>query len=705
MTSNIERVVRTGTAEQDGTPVRENDPVVGRWFWVKKFERTLKGKAEDYEEGDEYEYEYIEQAERWFACVTHVGSNYARIQGVNGGWQRISFSDWDEYCEREENPQHVILLGVGKHQLKVKELMGEVQEITKRLAITMGAAALVDNTSATQALAVHGDGKAIVKYKDALILAKEKELPELFKAIGEENEKMARWMKAELIPLKAEAEALKPAIDLIENRIFNVELYAGLVEQVVQVKEGKPAAASEKLHLFQRRAYMDEECLARYECGGMEFDDIEDFDKWLVKKANLDRLLPMPRCILAFRVRRHTKNREDEPVASISAAYVRLNLEKADKLTFLYIRNGEQVFRLSTEIEFGAKLFPDFEESRLSGQLYAVMDFGGTEVKKVISEGEYLDLVRLKKERKAKYKAEMAAWKKLPKKEQTFHTRPYYSSHGDDAVDNARKFSPGDVYYDDMQAHVKEQIDEHNRLVLVLQGLLDRSPALHPHPAWKLWTEQGFNDALKLIYDDSRTLSAGAKPDFQAYWDRLNASLTPGCITVGQQDFWERLEAVKENARERNRYRYGRGYERSQYVHFRPEGNPGPGVLAKVQRMSKPQQRSLFTGKAVGEVKEQTCTFEWTRERQRGARYPWGVKESPFIKCTVAAPISKVFNVSAYKAGDFHQFFDDPRTRADYIQWAPFMLEAEEMLAGNRPNIGGTKLEAADDETPEDEES
>jgi len=40
--------------------------------------------------------------------------------------------------------------------------------------------------------------------------------------------------------------------------------------------------------------------------------------------------------------------------------------------------------------------------------------------------------------------------------------------------------------------------------------------------------------------------------------------------------------------------------------------------------------------------------------------------------------------VSAYKPGDFRTFFADPRTRAEYLRWAPLLLEAEEYHAGNR---------------------
>jgi hypothetical protein len=38
--------------------------------------------------------------------------------------------------------------------------------------------------------------------------------------------------------------------------------------------------------------------------------------------------------------------------------------------------------------------------------------------------------------------------------------------------------------------------------------------------------------------------------------------------------------------------------------------------------------------------------------------------------------------VSAYKPGDFRQFFEDPRTRQEYLKWAPLMLTAEDYYAG-----------------------
>jgi len=60
------------------------------------------------------------------------------------------------------------------------------------------------------------------------------------------------------------------------------------------------------------------------------------------------------------------------------------------------------------------------------------------------------------------------------------------------------------------------------------------------------------------------------------------------------------------------------------------------------------------------------------------------VEGSPTLPSKIMVPASELLNVSAYTPGDFHQFFDDPRTRAQYLKWAPLLLEAEEYKAGNR---------------------
>lgn len=70
-------------------------------------------------------------------------------------------------------------------------------------------------------------------------------------------------------------------------------------------------------------------------------------------------------------------------------------------------------------------------------------------------------------------------------------------------------------------------------------------------------------------------------------------------------------------------------------------------------------------------------TFEWQRERQSYNR--WG-PDGP-INTRVTCPVEKLLNVSAYTKGDFKQFYNDHRTRADYLKWAPLLLAAEDYVS------------------------
>lgn len=191
----------------------------------------------------------------------------------------------------------------------------------------------------------------------------------------------------------------------------------------------------------------------------------------------------------------------------------------------------------------------------------------------------------------------------------------------------------------------------------------------HPHPPWRIWEPAGFAAALKLIYDNGRAITPGDAPDFEAYRARLNASIKVGTMTVGQEEAWERIEAEKENAKDKQ----GRSVPRYRY---RPHHDPGPGTIAKVVEIKK---------------RTKACVYRWTRKKNNGRkvwipnpnRPGWGHNEKVYddIQVKVTVPINLLLNVDAYTPGDFHQFFDDPRTRADYIRWAPLLLVAEDWKA------------------------
>lgn len=694
------------------------------------FERVRQPGGELYDGEDEPEpakppekrYVYFEREA--FACITHLGSNYALLQDRYGNDWRVLFDAMEARTRREPDPARIIDEGRANSQKRMNALMGDVKEIVRRLGIAEHQA-LAPATDA--ALARVSDATDPKRYKAELVLAKEKQLPELFKEIEAEGKELARWMTAPTIPLKAQAKAGHRALAQIEERIFSVELYAGLIEEVEKIQEGKPAAYAEQIAILQSLHYMDEECLLDYQAGGMDFGHLKDFERWLCKPKNFARLFPFSRTLVAFRVRRESKEYEFTSWRQF-INFEHEGWKDANKLTFLYIRNGEQLFRLSTHVTFGERMFPNSSEQVLATQKVWVA-YASHVTPKFLSDLDYQELktkeveeyeVELAEWKKAErqHKKDMAAWGKLHTQWKKDHAKwevdheawkargttedtgrgwtrwcppeneeepkepkepekPYLKSRPwrDHKHTNYSLLDPNRTDYDDKMKTISEEVKQYNKIAMVLQGLLDRSPVLHPHPGWKIFTDAGLQAAVKLIYDQDRAITAGEAPDFEAYRTQLNKSLHAGSYTVGQDNFWMAVEAEKHNSKQ-NRWSDNH-YDRTYY---RPDGNPGPGLIAKVHGMAK-------SGTA--------CRFVWKRERLRDKRDRWGdvVVEAgeDTIRCGVTVPKTALLNVSAYIPGDYKQFFEDPRTRKDYLQWAPLMLAAEDWYAKRRGSGKKTK--------------
>ena len=223
-----------------------------------------------------------------------------------------------------------------------------------------------------------------------------------------------------------------------------------------------------------------------------------------------------------------------------------------------------------------------------------------------------------------------------------------------------KPFDHSNVYFDEAEQYLQDEIKKYNRIALIIQGLFDRSDALHPHHPVKSWTAQGFADAIELVPDGSRALTYGEAPDFEAYRSKCNESLGTGSTVVGQEDFWLRKEGEKESARRDRDYRFSSTDHRP--TRHQPQGNPGPGYVATVAQW-KPR-----TGMAV---------FQWNRDRLTDSGY-FGPRAGTPIPVTLSVPRSELLNIDAYQLGDFRQFFQDPRTRQHYLKWAPLLIAAEE---------------------------
>lgn len=651
---------------------------VGTWWWM------------------DVEWPGTDKAAPTLVCITHIGSNYVRVSNLETRCERhsvgnelswrVHFDNFWEELRPARDAQAYIQQQLEASQARLRGLMDELRQLAAGLMVTpmtpISGAAQTQDTSAL-VIASGADPKA---YQQALVAAKEKTLPELYKQIEIEHKVAAAWLMTPMMALKAELLPKTKLIEAVKDRIFTVQLYAGLVEEVVQVADGAPASNDTPVHVMQQRAYMDEESLLDYDVGGMNFTRIEDFDLWLARPHNLRRVLPFDRCVIAFQVRRTQKQYE---ASTISEFIQTLSMREADKWTYLYIRNGEQLYRLSTGVEFDEQLFPDADKATLTnGTVYARLDsFRST--RELISEGEYLQRKQAYVDALEKHKLECEEFERTKKQRwrevrdvtlaevrrqnrSTSRVMRDWLGHErwrlrerepKDDSEGFVRFTPGTVMYDDIAEAVAGDIKKHNRIILILQGLLDRSPCFQPHPPWQIYTDAGFAQGVRYIYDHYHAVTPGPAPDFEAFRKRLNAGITVGSVCVGQEAVWNQREREKASSRN-GRDRYGRArYDYNDEMH----PDPGPGRLARVARTSR--------GKLV---------FAWTRERELYRNHEWRRPVMRVVDKKLVVDPDQVLCVDNYQLGDYKQFFRDPRTRADYLQWAPLLLVAEEYKAGLR---------------------
>ena len=620
-------------------------------------------------------------------CILRVGSNYAEVGYYSGrehyqssepylhSW-RVHFDNFWTDLQPAVNADRYIQAKLYETRRELQQLMGDVQRLAASLMVTPmssipGEAPNLQDSSAL-VVTTREDPKA---YERALVEARDKTLPELYRRITEKHHEAAAWLMMPMLALKSELTPKTEMLDLVKDRIFTVQLYAGLVEQVVQVRDGEPAANDAPVHLMQRRAYMDEESLIDYDVGGMNFDRVEQFDAWIARPHNMKRVLPFDRCVIAFRVRRFDKEYEARTLWDFIQT---ISWRAADKTTYLYLRNGEQLYRLSTEVEFEEKLFPDSDMAALTtNKLWALtagFESYDLENYKLITDREFQGLIEEYEEKFKTYKAKrrrvireaLQQWRsgKLDSKNHDRDSPKDYvhralfwkMSHSDCPTDprrSYRAFSPENVRYDDIAASVARDLKKHNRIIMILQGLLDRSPCFQPHPPWRIYTEDGFKMGVRYVYDSYHAMTSGAPPDFEAYRKRLNVGLTIGSVCIGQQAAWSRRSAKRKTQR----------YNYNDDVH----PDPGPGQIARVSRTSR--------GRAV---------FTWTRKVERYQRHAWKRAEVVVQEKKLVVDTKDLLCIDNYQPGDYKQFFLDPRTRADYMKWAPLLLMAEEYKAGVR---------------------
>jgi hypothetical protein len=235
-------------------------------------------------------------------------------------------------------------------------------------------------------------------------------------------------------------------------------------------------------------------------------------------------------------------------------------------------------------------------------------------------------------------------------------------------VETEEIVTPDHIEYDEHVEKLDSILKQYNRIVILIQGLLDRSKVFHPHPPINLTKVGQMDEWVRLIRDEEDGLPCN-KVDFEEYRKQLNSTL--------RVDKWVyiRLPPVTHD-------RYGGGasyYDNDEHKTVRlprrgysDNGMPSICQIIAMKRDGSQIKVSWPKGK-LSRPKE----GPWIPNPKRPG---WGHYEliwdsDKMLHQWISTKF--VLNLSDYTAGDYRMFLCDHALKGKYLQWAPYLLTAE----------------------------
>lgn len=609
---------------QRATSLTESLPSIGEWFWV-----TVQEREDDEEEEFQFSVRKfartktnrrkrkgstkpVKRIAEYLMCVEHVASNHVKFNYHKGEYENgvsLSFEDCMKYCRPAPEWRTALenqLEAVKQEMARQTRLLYD--EAQKANALPPTNTQFAPTESSPFALAVRTLDPA--KEKRTLERLKAK-IPVVSKRIKDLAKEQAGLAQMLMLPELNNLYAMQKKLHVVEDKIFTLEVYAGLQEKVKQIADGAPAPADTKITVRQSLLFMDEETLFDFDQGGMDFERLEDFDEWVVKPESMARILPEQRGIVAFRVRRHEKDYGIPTTLWQAWANAEKNMLNFE--TYLLIRNGERAYRIASSVDFQPRLIPLKDE------------FGNafTEVE----------------------------------------TSRHNFKAGKRDPDIVHRITPDHFDYDEHAEKLRDHLKQYNRVVVLLQGLLDRSECFHPHPPVNLAEQENMINWLNLVRDEEGALGAGSlSQTWEEYRDRCNSTLEPGdFIHTSYQDGRRRhYDAFKGTSNIWTVYKRRNG-NKGDVVPYR---STGQGQHHRVETKGRPEEDCV--GKDGVEVRWKASEL-----------YSYKIHDDYETTYRMWIPLDKVFNVMAYQPGNYKQFLCDRTQKGKYLKWAAPLLSAE----------------------------
>lgn len=297
-------------------------------------------------------------------------------------------------------------------------------------------------------------------------------------AVRAEVESQIAAMKADmdrrLAEMRAQMEPLQREIRQIGEAIWTVDLYLGRDEEIVALRDNEALAAAPAAAPFTLRQAvlsMDEETAAHAESGGIDAMHVDLFDEWVAEPANLARVLPEAKGVVALVPRARGREYADP--------WLNDEMQKQNSWTYFLIRNGERLYRMRTDFVVGKRLVPATDE------------FTGLFVS-------------------SRYD----------------HTTRQHES---------TPLTPGTPEWDAAAERQGARERHFMRMALILQGLVDRTTVFTPLPSHglNLLDQRTYDDGHAVLVRDAEAVLTDGRPDFHTWLAAKNDNLRVGMRVMG----------------------------------------------------------------------------------------------------------------------------------------------------------------------------
>lgn len=281
-------------------------------------------------------------------------------------------------------------------------------------------------------------------------------------------------LRAEIAEMEKTLGPLREQVARLQEGQWTISLYLGRDEQIEQLAHGEPASADEPITLRQLVLAMDEECLVAADGDGVDARRVDDFAAWLLSEPHhLEQVLPDRRGVVVLVPTRQRRDYGDPWTAKAMA--------KANAVSYWVIRNGANVYLMTTDIEVGDRLLPT--------------------------------------------RAEFSEF---------FYREPTWRER-DEGVRGRIALEPGSEQWLTAERAAEGRQRHYMRIMMILQGLADRTAVFHPlRPGGVNFLSVASQDEgrVRIINELDNVLTSGREP-FREWQAALNAKLRPGMRIIG----------------------------------------------------------------------------------------------------------------------------------------------------------------------------